>query len=424
MTARLARTTAPRSLWFLLGLLVLSIFINYIDRSNLSVAIADSGPGNLRSALSLGPAQIGKLLGAFFWSYALLQLAAGWLVDRYNVYWVYAAGFLLWSVATALTGAVSGFGVLFGLRLILGTGESVAYPAYSRIIACDFPERHRGVANALLDAGSKAGPALGTLLGGLMVARWGWRPLFFALGVGGLLWLVPYVFSIPRHTSASLRVRKEDAGPGFLQIARKRDAWGTFLVLFCANYAWYFIVTSLPWYLVDERKFTTPMMAVYGSLPYTGIAIMSVVGGWVSDRLIERGADVSRVRKGFAVSGLLLSTLILPASMLSNQAMAMALLTFGCLCYGLYSSNVWAITQTLAGPGAGKWTGMQNCIGNLSGIAAPWITGLIREHTGGFFYAFAAACVCLVIAACSYIFLVGKVEPIRWGASGSSTTTL
>jgi nitrate/nitrite transporter NarK len=129
------------------------------------------------------------------------------------------------------------------------------------------------------------------------------------------------------------------------------------------------------------------------------------------------------VRKGFAISGLLLSTLILPASMLPNHAMAMALLTFGCLCYGLYSSNVWAITQTLAGPGAGKWTGMQNCIGNLSGIAAPWITGLIREHTGGFFYAFAASCVCLVIAACSYLFLVGKVEPIQWGSSGSSTTT-
>jgi len=159
-----------------LALLVASIFINFIDRSNLSVAVTD-----IEKELSLDDRQAGLLLSGFFWTYALFQIAAGWLVDRYNAYWVYAAGFLLWSVATALTGFGVGFAVLFGLRLVLGAGESVAYPAYSRIISDDFPERRRGLANALLDAGSKAGPAVGTLLGGLIVARFGWRPLFFGL---------------------------------------------------------------------------------------------------------------------------------------------------------------------------------------------------------------------------------------------------
>src|SRR5512143_2225107 len=128
-----ARVREPRAMWFVLALLVVSIFINYVDRSNLSVAVADSGANNLQLQLGLTPTHIGLLLGAFFWSYFLMQPLAGWLVDRYNVYWVYAIGFLLWSLATAFTGFAGSFAVLFGLRLVLGSGESIAYPSYSRI---------------------------------------------------------------------------------------------------------------------------------------------------------------------------------------------------------------------------------------------------------------------------------------------------
>jgi MFS transporter, ACS family, D-galactonate transporter len=410
MTAtRPVEARSPRSLWVLLTLLVVSIFINYIDRSNLSVAAPD-----LRRELSLSPADTGLLLSGFFWTYALLQIPAGWLVDRYNVYWVYGLGFLLWSLATALTGFTTTFGMLFGLRLALGAGESIAYPAYSRIIACDFPQRHRGLANALIDAGSKAGPAVGTMLGFWVVGHVGWRALFFLLGFGALLWIGPWFFVIPRKGATVSAAKAVSGGPGFLEIARQRDAWGTFLVLFCANYAWYFMLTWLPLYLVEARHFSKPMMTLYGSAPYWGIAAMSVFGGWLSDRLIVRGGDVTRVRKTFAISGLLLATLILPASMIRNQAAAMLLLTFACVSYGLFSSNVWAITQTLAGPASGKWTGMQNCIGNVSGVAAPFITGVIVGRTGEYFYAFVVVCAAFVIAACSYIFIVGKVEPIRW----------
>ena len=117
--------TASRVRWSVLALLVVSIFINFIDRSNLSVAVTD-----IEKELSLDDRQAGLLLSSFFWTYALFQIAAGWLVDRYNAYWVYAAGFLLWSIATALTGFASGFTMLFALRLVLGAGESVAYPSY------------------------------------------------------------------------------------------------------------------------------------------------------------------------------------------------------------------------------------------------------------------------------------------------------
>ena len=209
--------TASRVRWSLLALLVVSIFINFIDRSNLSIAVTD-----IQKELSLDDRQVGLLLSGFFWTYALCQIAAGWLVDRYDAYRVYAAGFLVWSAATALTGFAAGFGVLFGLRLVLGAGESVAYPAYSRMIADDFPERRRGLANALLDAGSKAGPAVGTLIGGLIVARWGWRPLFLALGFGALAWLVPWVLAIPRGTVSA---RRPSDGPTASRGRPVRGSW-------------------------------------------------------------------------------------------------------------------------------------------------------------------------------------------------------
>lgn len=407
--------TARRQ-WVLLALLVVSIGINYIDRSNLSVAATD-----LSRELSLGPGDLGLLLSAFFWSYAVFLLGAAWLVGRCNVYLAYGLAFVVWSVATALMGFAHSLSGLFALRLVLGMGESMAYPAYSRMIACDFPARHRGLANSAIDAGAKAGPALGTLVGGLIVARLGWRYLFYFLGFGAMLWLAPWFAMIPRGQRATEAATLEPAGPPFWEIAKKRDFWGTVVALFCGNYAWYFILTWLPTYLETERHFSKTMMAVYGSIPYWGIAIASITSGWFSDRLIERRGSAVRVRKTLAASGLLLATLVLPANLLRNQVAAMALMTAGCLAYGLFSSNCWAITQTLGGPSAaGKWTGMQNCLGNLAGIAAPWLTGLIVEKTGQFFLAFVAVCVCLVIGACSYLFVVGTAAPIAWGR-GSQT---
>ena len=132
------------------ALLAISTFINYIDRGSLSLAVP-----LLKTELQLSPWQLGILLSSFFWTYTSFQIVSGWLVDRFNVCWVYAIGFFVWSGATAATGMAKVFGVIFGLRLLLGMGESVAYPSYSRILANNFPEHHRGFANALIDAGTK-----------------------------------------------------------------------------------------------------------------------------------------------------------------------------------------------------------------------------------------------------------------------------
>src|SRR6516225_8438768 len=181
------RKGIPGSLTLVLVLLAISVFINYVDRGNLSIAAP-----LLKGELGLSASQLGVLLSAFFWTYAFLQLFSGWLVDRLNVNWVFAGGFFLWSAATAATGLIHTFSVLLFLRMLLGTGESVAYPSYSKIIALNFPEEHRGLANAVISAGLVLGPGFGMLLGGLLMARVGWRPSFLVLGLVSLIWLVPW----------------------------------------------------------------------------------------------------------------------------------------------------------------------------------------------------------------------------------------
>jgi MFS family permease len=196
------RTALSVKEWRILILLALSAAINYIDRTTLSVAATD-----IQRQLQLTNAQLGSLQSAFFATYAFSQFTflAGWFAGRFHVGWVLAIGFFLWSGATAATGAATGFAMIFALRLLLGIGESVSYPCYSRILASEYPEHHRGFANALIDSGTKAGPAVGILVGGLLVSSLGWRPFFFVLGGGCLLWLIPWFFWMPRGSAVAAR---------------------------------------------------------------------------------------------------------------------------------------------------------------------------------------------------------------------------
>ncbi len=356
------------------------------------------------------------MFSSFFWTYAAFQLVAGWLVDRYDVRWVYGLGFLIWSLATSFTGFAGSFAAILALRLVLGMGESVAYPSYSRIIASSIPERRRGTANALVDAGSKCGPALGMLIGGLVIKQYGWRALFIALGLGSLAWLVPWAAWGPHPSTVELS--KGRPSPGVLEMLAKPDSWGTFLELFCGNYAWYFLVTWLPSYLIMARHFSTERMAVLGSMPFWGIALSSMAGGWASDLWIARGGSPTRVRKTFVAGGMLVTAaLLLPAAIVRDPTACMTLLIAASLSFGLYSSNIWAITQTLAGPeAAGRWTGWQNMFGNFAGVVAPWVTGKIVDSTGEFLLAFVGVCAMLVVGALALLVIVGDVKPVRWRA--------
>jgi ACS family D-galactonate transporter-like MFS transporter len=400
--------TKPLRHWLLLALLVISVCINYIDRGSLGIAAK-----GLTSELALNAKTLGILLSAFSWTYAGFQMIAGWAIDRYNVYRLYAICFAVWSAATALTGVAGAFASIFILRLVLGVAESIAYPAYSKILAATFPERERGRANAFIDAGSKLGPALGLLVGGTITAQFGWRTMFVAIGGVSLLWLLPWQAVAPRDFTR--HVDDRGPGPSLLSIFRHREAWGTFFGLLFSNWAWYFMLYWLPSYFVNERKFSEQLMATYGAVPFLSVAFASMLGGMISDALITRGASPTRVRKSFIIGGLLGSTILVGAAVVESPHVAMLLLSASAASFGCFSSNHWAVTQTLAGPAAaGKWTGIQNTFGNLAGIAAPYVTGWIVYTTGQFYWAFVLSAMMLILGAASYIFLVRRVEPVQW----------
>jgi MFS transporter, ACS family, D-galactonate transporter len=302
------------------------------------------------------------------------------------------------------------------LRLLLGMGESVAYPAYSKIIAQGFTEQHRGLANGLIDLGSKGGPALGLMIGGLIISHYGWRPLFVGVGLTSMLWLVPWIWVARRaNSSDSVALSGLEAGPGMREIAGQRSAWGTFLCLFCGNYVWYFLLTWLPWYLVRERHYSEAAMGRFGSMAFWAVGLASLISGWISDRLVEHGGSPTRVRKSFAAGGLTGAIIIIGVPLLQSETASLWVLIAACISFGCYSSHPWLISQTLAGPSAaGRWSGMQNAVGNLAGVIAPWLTGRIVRDTGHFVYAFAVVAVILGLGAVSYVLMIGRIEPIVW----------
>lgn len=390
------------------ALLALSAFLNYIDRGNLSLAAP-----LIKDDLGLSVYELGLLLSSFFWTYALFQIVSGWLVDRFDVNWVLALGVLLWSAATFGTAFVHGFTLLLVMRLILGIGESVSYPSYSKIIARHFSELQRGRANSLISAGQACGPAFGTLLGGLLMARIGWRLFFLALGITSSFWLFPWLRNMPKAKEPVAQAWLET--PSILEILKHRAAWGTFAGLFAYNYLSYFLITWLPFYLVHERHFSLQTMSLVSGLAFLALAASAAISGWISDQWIAAGGEVTRVRKTFTGSGPLLASTIVLVSVIADHRIAMGMLVFVCICMGMCSSNLWAVTQTLAGVStAGKWTGLQNFVGNFAGVIAPALTGFVVQRTGRFFWAFVITGAMTLLGGFAWIFVVGPIRQVPW----------
>lgn len=413
--ATVVHAKIPRAMLPVLTLLALSAFLNFVDRANLSLAAP-----LLQDELGFSGAKLGILLSAFFWTYASFQLVSGWLVDRFEVSWVIAAGFFLWSAATAATGFAHSFAVLLLLRLLLGIGESVAYPSYSSILARHFPESQRGFANSVIITGFYAGPAFGLFLGGILMGRYGWRTFFIILGLASFVWLLPWLRWMPRGQNLQAnpaQVHPAAVAPRTLQILSVPSVWGTFASLFFLNYLQYFFITWLPFYLIRGRQFSMDRMAVIAGASYLSCAVTAAICGRLSDWWIGRGASPTLVRKTFTGGGMAGAAIFAIACVLTGPSFSTAAVILTTSSLGMSSSNVWAITQTLAGAqAAGRWTGLQNFVGNFAGIVAPALTGFVLDRTGNFFWPFAITAVMCLLGAASWIFLIGPVKQVAWGS--------
>jgi MFS transporter, ACS family, D-galactonate transporter len=390
-----------------LVLLILAVLINYADRGNLALAAPI-----LQIEWHLSASQLGILLSCFFWSYMALQIPVGWLVDRFNVNVILALGFLVWSLSTAASSFASGFGVMLGMRLLLGVGESVMFPASSKICSQYLPERHRGLANALIIAAIRWGTAVGTFGGGLLMAHWGWRRTFLLIGLAGLLWIPGWMIWKPQRIAVLRGRARIPVKMG--EILGQRSFWGAAMGHLCANYLLYFLMSWLPYYLVHERHLSMQFMAETAALLYGIDSVSSIVTGWIADRRIRAGGEALSVRKRSMAIGFGIAAVALFAFAAADTATYLPCLVFVSIGCGIASSGPYAMGQTLAGAHlAGSWVGLQNCFANIAGVVGPALSGFLVDRTGSFAAAVTlAACVALVGAA-SWMFGIRRAESPR-----------
>ena len=402
----------PRWVTAAIILVALSVFINYVDRGNLSTAAPI-----IKDEFHLSATQLGILLTSFFVTYAFSNFVVGWLIDRVDVSWVLVAGYAAWSVVTTLTGFVQTLAVLFVLRLLLGVAESVAFPAYSKIFAKCLPPSRLGAANGAMLAGMNCGPAFGIFAGGLVMAAFGWRAFFIGFGFVSLLWLVPWLVLVHKRLCAGERTVDENTAK-LSAILRERGLWGTSLGHFFGLYLFYFILTWIPYYLVHERHHSLEEMAVIGGAAYVVMALANMSSGWITDALIDNGVSATVARKSLLSFGLVMAGTFSLLCATSGSALSIIFLILAAGGIGLMSTQVWAIVQTMSGTHAvGRWTGIQNGIGNMAGIIAPALTGILADRTGNFIVPFTIAAIMAYISAFVWVFIVGPVSPVDWSAA-------
>jgi MFS transporter, ACS family, D-galactonate transporter len=395
--------------WWLAALLASAMVFCYAQRGALSIAAP-----SMMKELGLSTAVMGVLLSAFSWSYSFMQVPAGWVVDRFGVRKSYAIGFTFWSVVSAVTGFARGLTELILIRVAMGVGQAIAFPASARAVANWFQDRERGGVTATYLTGIRIGQALINAVGAMVLAVWGWKLFFVVIGFLPLIWLLPWFLFLGKwETAAGLSsARASRPQVGFfksLGLLKDRSVFGIFLGFFAFDYVWYLYVNWLPGYLRIERKFSNAEMGLYSSVPFLAMSVVIILSGILSDWLVRRGYPEIRVRKVLIIIGLAISCLIVPAGLVEDRMTAVWLLTAALCGLGVCSPNTWTLTQAVCSKNiVGTVSGIQNFGGNVGGIIAPALTGYIAHTTHSFALALGIGGVIAVIGILAYWFLITR----------------
>jgi MFS transporter, ACS family, D-galactonate transporter len=426
MTAMTTALRIPRVRWGIGVLLGAGVLINYFDRINLSV-----GAPQLQQEFGLTDGELGWLFSGFFWSYALLQIPSGMILDRFGVTAVYRVSSFLWSLTSAMTALAGGFGGVLAARLLLGVAEGPGFPASAKATGYWFPRGERAMATSIFDAAAKFANVIGVPLVALAVVQFGWRWGFAITGMLSFLYFLVFliVYRDPsRHPRLSSAERDYISAGGATRegpaengevamlgyLLRNRKVWGLTIGFAAYGYSFYLFLTWLPNYLVQSMHMSILKSAGFTAIPWICATIAGLgVGGWLIDHLIARGYDETPVRKTVLVVGMLLGLAVFGATVTTNPVWAIVWISVALSGLAAASPVGWSIPSLIAPRGGtGTIGGIMNFLNNMMGVVAPVTTGYIVGATGSFVGAFLAAGIVLVIGIVAYVFILGRLEPI------------
>jgi MFS family permease len=370
--------------WSILLLLAIALLISFIDRTSLSSALADK---NFLREFGLTSVERGWLNSAFFWTYGLFQLVMGWIVDRYGVKWPYAVCFALWCVATALTGIVTTLGALIAMRFVIGAAEAIVIPASYRWMGDNFKESQKGLAVGLFTMGGKFGPAIGAPVAAWMIVNHSWQAMFILTGVVGLFWLAPWLLMLKSDlpSRAQMAAAKKRASSVTLGgLLASPVVWGGMINNFCYGYFTFYCMTWMPAYLVEQRGLSLENSGLYTFFSFAGIAIVATIAGWMADRMIARGGDAVKVRKGFVIAGFIGGTTVLLGAYAESLQMALFWNVLSLSLLGFVTANNTTLCKLtlIPKPAIGLNTGLQQVATSLAGGVSASLSGWLL-HVGG-----------------------------------------
>ena len=416
----------PRIRWFMIVLCFLAIAINYIDRINLAIAAP-----HIKEDLGLDDTTMGLILGAFFWSYALMQIPAGRLVDKLGARVGLALAVGWWSLFTVFTAFGKGFASLFGARLMLGVGEAGGYPGCTKVVYNWFAKKERATASGIFDAGPRAGSAMALPLVAWLISTWDWETSFIVTGAIGLIWVVVWLvfYREPEQMTGldptELQNLLEDRAQPTIRSGQKvklrtlfryRTVWGMMIGFFCMNFATYFFVTWFPTYLTMAHGFSLKELGTLGAIPALMGIPGALLGGVISDWLHRRGLTLTTARKVCLIFGMLLSSVIGLAAFTDNIAIILTLFSLTYFGLAVTAANIWTLPADVAPSGdyVGTLGGIQNFAGNIAGIVTAGFTGLMLSLSNGSFVVplLVAGGIC-AFGAFNFMFIMGKVEPLK-----------
>ncbi len=416
----------PRRRWGIAVLLGFGVLVNYFDRVNLSV----SGDA-LHAAFGISTVTFGYLLSAYSWTYAAFQLPSGLILDRFGVKLVGRISTFLWSVASFAAALSTGLPGFLSARFLLGVGEAPTFPANAKAIGYWFPAEERSLATAIFDSAAKLSSALGVPLLGILLLRFGWRWSFAATGFISLLYFlffylyyrnpseakslspIEYEYILQRGAQPEDRAQAAKGAPlGYL--LRQRKVWGLVLGFASYNYTFYLLLTWLPSYLSSTHHIDLLHSALYTSVPWLFATFTDILmGGWLVDRLVQKGRDASRVRQTVLIGGTALGLGMLGAAYAQNIVVALVWISVAIGGLSAAAPVGWSVPSLIAPrESVGTLGGILNFGNQLSAIAAPIATGYVVQMTHSYFWAFGAATAFLVLGVAGYVFLLGRIEPI------------